>query len=75
MHYHSPRVVHVLQNRTLGHWPTAHLRQLIMSDIAECLVLHFHARNGLGRILFPRASFRSHDILLVAANATGGLLA
>jgi hypothetical protein len=38
--YHMPRIVHWIQNRELGHYPTHVLRQLHMPPLAEIEVLH-----------------------------------
>lgn len=46
MRYHSPRVVHWLQNHNVGYWPTSNALQLYMSPGAEYLVLHLHALTG-----------------------------
>ncbi len=46
MHYHLPRIVHWLQNRNVGYWPTVNYKQLYLSPGAEYLVVHLHSLTG-----------------------------
>lgn len=45
--YHLPRVLHWLQNGSLGHYPTCSIRQLEFPPGVEIGILHVYVLNGL----------------------------
>jgi 4-amino-4-deoxy-L-arabinose transferase-like glycosyltransferase len=44
--YHMPRVVHWMQNASVGHYPTYELRQLYLQPGAEFALLHLQLLSG-----------------------------
>ena len=46
MTYHLPRIEHWLQNKTLNHYYSANIRQLLSAPFAEIVILHLRALSG-----------------------------
>lgn len=83
MQYHLPRIMHWIQNRDVGHFPTTTLRELVMSPGSEFAMLHIILLTQSDRLAFLVQWFSMVGSVIVAtllaqrlgAGVTGQILA